>query len=135
MTATQDLVANGTTGGSHRIMWLPVAAVLLGVGWGANQFTPLLLVYHQALGLSTGTLEAMFGVYALGLIPGLLLGGPLSDARGRRAVVVPAAVLSLAASMLLVAAGYGEAMLFAGRLLAGVSSGAVFGAGTAWLRE
>ena len=25
MTATQDLVANGTTGGSHRIMWLPVA--------------------------------------------------------------------------------------------------------------
>jgi hypothetical protein len=57
MTATQDLVANGTTGGSHRIMWLPVAAALLGVGWGANQFTPLLLVYHQALGLSTGTLE------------------------------------------------------------------------------
>jgi hypothetical protein len=30
----------------------------------------MLLVYHQRLGLGTGTLEAMFGVYALGLIPG-----------------------------------------------------------------
>ncbi len=135
MTAMPALTTNGTTHTPPRILWAPAAAVLLGTGWGANQFTPMLLVYRHTLGLSTGTLEAVFGVYALGLIPGLLLGGPLSDARGRRAVVVPAAVLSLAASMLLVAAGYGEAMLFAGRLLAGVSSGAVFGAGTAWLRE
>ena len=64
--------------------WLPAAAVLIGAGWGSNQFTPMLLVYRQRLGLGTGTLEALFGVYALGLIPGLLIGGPLSDARGRR---------------------------------------------------
>src|ERR1044071_6700499 len=105
MTATQDLVANGTTGGSHRIMWLPVAAVLLGVGWGANQFTPLLLVYHQALGLSTGSLEAMFGIYALGLIPGLLLAGELSHTVGRRPVVLWAAAVSLAGTVALAAAG------------------------------
>jgi Major Facilitator Superfamily len=109
--------------------------VLLGVGWGANQTTPMLLVYHQVLGLGTGTLEAAFGVYALGLIPGLLIAGPLSDVRGRRAVVVPAAVASLVASVLLIGSGYSVALLFAGRLLAGVSSGAAFGAGTAWLRE
>jgi hypothetical protein len=111
------------------------AALLLGTGWGANQFTPMLLVYHHALGLSTGTLEAMFGVYALGLIPGLLIAGPLSDARGRRAVVVPAAGLSLAASLLLAAGGHHIELLCLGRLLAGVTSGAVFSAGTAWLRE
>ena len=87
------------------------------------------------LGLGTGTLEALFGVYAIGLIPGLLIGGPLSDARGRRAVVMPAAVLSLVASVALAAAGHHVGLLFAGRLLAGVSSGAVFSAGTAWLRE
>ncbi len=115
--------------------WLPAAAVLIGAGWGSNQFTPMLLVYHQRLGLGTGTLEAMFGVYALGLIPGLLIGGPLSDARGRRTVVVPAAVLSLAATIALAAAGGSVALLFAGRLLAGVSSGAAFSAGTAWLRD
>jgi MFS family permease len=115
--------------------WLPVAAALLGIGWGANQITPMLLVYRHALGLSTGTLEAVFGVYALGLIPGLLIAGPLSDARGRRAVVVPAVALSLLASVLLTGATLSVALLFAGRLLAGVSSGAAFGAGTAWLRE
>lgn len=60
---------------------MAVAAVLVGAGWGSNQFSPMLLVYRHALGLGAGSLEAMFGVYALGLIPGLFLGGPLSDAR------------------------------------------------------
>jgi predicted MFS family arabinose efflux permease len=120
---------------NSRRAWLPVAVVLLGTGWGSNQFTPMLLVYHQGLGLSTGTLEAMFGVYAVGLAPGLLVGGPLSDRRGRRPVVIPAAALSLAASVALLAAGHAVALLFLGRLLAGISSGAVFAAGTAWLRE
>ena len=115
--------------------WLPAAAVLLGAGWGANQFTPLLLIYRHALGLGTGTLEAMFGFYALGLIPGLLLAGPLSDARGRRTVVVPAAVLSLLASVVIAAGADDVALLFAGRLLTGVATGAVFAAATAWLRE
>jgi Major Facilitator Superfamily len=118
-----------------RITWLPAAAGLAGAAWGANQFTPLLLVYHRRLGLGTGTLEALFGAYALGLIPGLLVGGPLSDTRGRRAVVVPAAVLSLVATIVLAAAGHSVALLLAGRLLAGVASGAMFSAGTAWLRE
>ncbi len=95
----------------------------------------MLLVYRQTMGLSTGTLEAMFGFYALGLIPGLLIAGPLSDAHGRRAVVVPAAALSLTASLALIAGSHGLTLLFAGRLLAGVSSGAAFAAGTAWLRE
>jgi hypothetical protein len=119
----------------RRAGWLPVAAALFGTGWGANQITPMLLVYRHTLGLATGELEAVFGVYALGLIPGLLLAGPFSDARGRRAAVIPAAATSLTASVLLITARWGVAPLFAGRLLAGVSSGAVFGAGTAWLRE
>ncbi len=121
-------------GSSHRI-WLPVAAMLAGAGWGANQFTPLLLVYQRALGLGTGTLEAMFGVYALGLIPGLLLAGPASDAYGRRRVVIPAATVSLASSVSLIAGSHALAFLFLGRLLAGLTSGAVFSAGGAWLRE
>jgi MFS family permease len=115
--------------------WIPVAAVVVGTGWGANQFVPLLPVYREALGLGTGTLAALFGLYALGLIPGLLLGGPLSDARGRRPVVVPAAALSLLASVVLMAGASTVALLFLGRFMAGISSGIVFGAGTAWLRE
>ena len=139
MTSARTLATIGTPnrrpGPVQRAAWLPVAAVLLGTGWGSQQFTPMLLVYHQTLGLTTGTLEALFGVYALGQIPGLLLGGPLSDIWGRRAVVVPAAALCLVATVLLAAAGHVVALLFAGRLLVGVSTGAAFGAGTAWLRE
>lgn len=135
MTVTQAQDTSPTARASRPMAWLPLAAVLFGTGWGANQVTPMLLVYRQTLGLSTGTLEAVFGIYALGLIPGLLLAGPLSDARGRRTVVVPAVALSLLASVLLITARYGVVPLFAGRFLAGVSSGAAFGAGTAWLRE
>lgn len=117
------------------LAWLPPAAALLATGWGSNQFTPMLLVYARTQQLGTGTLEAMFGVYALGLIPGLLLAGPFSDARGRRRVVIPAAWLSLLASLVLIAGADSVTLLFLGRLLAGVSSGAMFAAGTSWLRE
>jgi MFS family permease len=115
--------------------WLPVALLLTGVGWGSNQIAPLLVVYQRTLSLPTGMVEAMFGVYALGMIPGLLVAGPLSDARGRRVVAVPAAGLSLVASVTLVGGGHMLWLLFAGRLLAGVSSGAAFGVATAWVRE
>jgi hypothetical protein len=122
-------------GSPSPMAWMAPAAVLLGAGWGSNQFTPMLLVYRHTLGLGTGTLEAMFGVYALGLIPGLLLAGPLSDARGRRLVVLPAAALGLASSAVLIGGSHSVGLLFLGRLVAGVSSGAAFSAGTAWLRE
>lgn len=95
----------------------------------------MLLVYRHALKIDTAVLEGMFGVYALGLIPGLVIGGPLSDARGRRIVVLPASVLSLIASIVLVVGSNSVELLFVGRLLAGVSTGAVLAAGTAWLRD
>jgi MFS family permease len=113
--------------------WLRVGAALFGAAWGSNQFTPMLIVYRHQLG--TGTLEAMFGLYALGLIPGLLIAGPLSAARGRRPVVIASAALSLVASLALVLADHGLTLLFTGRFLAGLGSGAAFGVGTAWLRE
>lgn len=121
--------------GAQDRTWLPVAGVLLGAGWGSNQFTPMLPVYHTHLGLSTALLEALFGAYAAGLIPGLLLAGRWSDRHGRRVIVISAAWLALLSSGCLIAGGHAVALLFAGRLLAGLSSGAAFGVGTAWLRE
>jgi predicted MFS family arabinose efflux permease len=122
-------------GVDQRTAWVRAGAALFGAAWGSNQFTPMLLVYRQQLGLSTGTLEALFGVYALGLVPGLLIAGPLSDARGRRPVILASAALSLAGTLSLVVADHGLTPLFAGRFLTGLGSGAAFGAGTAWLRE
>jgi MFS family permease len=59
----------------------------------------------------------------------------LSDARGRRPVILTSAALSLAGTLALVVADHGLAPLYVGRFLTGLGSGAAFGAGTAWLRE
>jgi predicted MFS family arabinose efflux permease len=112
-----------------------VVFAMFAVAWGANQFSPLLVTYKHELGLSPKTLALLFAVYAAGLIPGLLVGGATSDRRGRRPVVVPFVVLSPVATLLLVLFRHEPAGLGAGRLLAGVCSGVVFGAATAWVRE
>jgi MFS family permease len=108
---------------------------MFAVGWGANQFSPMLVVYRDELGASDETRALLFGVYAAGLIPGLLLGGSASDRHGRRRIVVPWVILSPIATLLLVLFRHEIAGLAVGRTLAGVCSGVVFGAATAWVRE
>jgi MFS family permease len=108
---------------------------MFAVGWGANQFSPMLIVYRHELGLTAGTLAGLFGIYAAALVPGLLLGGPASDRFGRRPVVIPFVALSPVATLLLVLGPRSLAVIIAGRALAGLCSGVVFGAATAWVRE
>ncbi len=115
--------------------WWGAGAAVAAVGWGAQQFAPLLLMYRAELGVSAATVQAVFAMYVVGLIPGLLFGGPVSDRYGRRPVVLAALAASVAASALLLVGGIGVGWLFAGRLVAGFASGAGFSAGTAWIRE
>jgi MFS family permease len=61
----------------------------------------MILAYHQLLGLTVKTSQALFGIYALGLVPALLLGGPLSDRWGRSRILQPAAVFSVLATVVL----------------------------------
>jgi len=115
--------------------WLRVAFAMFAVGWGANQFSPMLIVYRQALGLGAAEIAGLFGIYAATLIPGLLAGGPLSDRFGRRACVLPFAALSPVATLLLILGPHDLALIAAGRALAGVCSGMVFGPATAWVQD
>jgi hypothetical protein len=115
--------------------WLGAGLALAAVGWGANQFAPLIVMYQDRLGLTAAVADAMFGLYALGLVPALLAGGRLSDRVGRRAVVMPALLVSFLATCLLMAAGHQVLLLCAGRLLAGAASGLAFGTGAAWIKE
>lgn len=108
---------------------------MFAVGWGANQFASLLLSYKLHHGLSEVAGDALLGVYALGLIPALLILGPISDRRGRRRITCGAVVLSGVATVLMIAGDHTTVLLSLGRLLAGVSSGAAFAAGTAWIKE
>jgi hypothetical protein len=115
--------------------WLGAGLALAAIGWGANQFAPLIVLYQQRLGLPPTVAGAVFGLYALGLIPALLAGGKWSDVAGRRPVVLTALAVSFAATCLLMVGGTLPAWLYAGRLLAGVASGLAFGTGAAWLKE
>jgi MFS family permease len=112
-----------------------LAIVLFAVAFGTNVPTPLLLAYRATLGLSDATMTAAFGVYAAGLLPTLLVAGPLSDRLGRRPVTVPFVVLSAVASLIFLPAASSVPLLFVGRFLQGVVSGAVFSVGSAWLAE
>ncbi|AKU15080.1 MFS transporter [Luteipulveratus mongoliensis] len=119
---------------ARRAWWAPALA-LAAAGWGANQFAPLIVMYRLRLDLTASELDAMYGLYALGLVPALLLGGRLSDRFGRRRIVLPALAIALVATLILMAGGTEAAWLYAGRLLTGLACGLVFGTGAAWLKE
>jgi MFS family permease len=108
---------------------------LFAVAAGTNVPTPLLLVYQERLDLSAEVLTALFGSYAAGLVPALLLAGPLSDRLGRRRVALPGMLLAVLASLAFATAGGSIALLFGARFLQGVVSGVVFSVGSAWVAE
>jgi MFS transporter len=117
------------------VTWKRAVFALFAVAAGTNVPTPLLLVYQERLGLSPEVLTALFGCYAAGLVPALLLAGQLSDRLGRRRVAIPGIVLSGLASLAFAAAGDSLSLLFAARFLQGVVSGVVFSVGSAWVSE
>ena len=115
--------------------WQRVALAMFAVGWGANQFSSILVAYRDEIDMSTQTRAFLFGVYAIGLVPALLIGGALSDRWGRRGVVLPFVVLSPIATAVLVVESTSIPGLAVGRLLAGACSGVVFAAASAWVTE
>ncbi len=127
--ATTTVIRNGSRA------WVRIAFAMFAVGWGANQFSPMLIVYRHELRLGAGGVAGLFLVYALTLIPGLLIGGPASDRFGRRPVVLPFVVLSPLATLLLVLDPRSLVLISTGRALAGLCSGVVFGSATAWVQE
>lgn len=121
--------------GHARGAWLRAALAVAAIAWGAQQFTPLLLLYKSLLDLSATGVQATFVPYVVGLIPGLLFGGPCSDRFGRRKVMPPTIVISALGTVLLMVGTHGLGLVFAGRLLSGIASGAGFSCGGAWIKE
>ena len=123
-------------GPRHRIRpWMAVCAALFAVAWGGNEFTPLLVMYRQEDEMTPLVLDVLLGAYVLGIVPALILGGPLSDRFGRRPFFLPAPLVAVAGSVLLALGASSPTVLFAGRVLSGVALGLVMAVGTAWVKE
>lgn len=118
----------------HRA-WLPVALTMFAVAWGGNEFTPLLVMYREVGHFSAVTVDALLAAYVLGIVPALLLGGPLSDRYGRRPLLLPAAPVGLVGSLVLAVGAQSAALLAVGRVLCGVALGLVMAVGTTWVKE
>ena len=116
--------------------WVAVALAVGCIGWGGNQFTPLLIAYAQQSGYSRVDVDVLLGAYVLGLIPGLLLASVLSDRHGRRRVLLAGIVSSLLGSVILAVGDVlGFPALFTGRLLSGLAVGIAMAVGSAWITE
>ena len=108
---------------------------MFAIAWGGNEFTPLLVFYKSEYELSGPTVDVLLFAYVLGMIPALLIGGPLSDRFGRRPIMRPAALIAAAGSLVLAAAADQVALLAVGRILCGIAIGLAMAVGTSWIKE
>jgi MFS family permease len=111
-----------------------VLAVLLVTGWVANHFVALMPSISDRQHLSTATLDAIFGIYAVGLLPGLLIGGRASDAFGRQAVALTGSATAVIGTVAMLLSQQPDVLLV-GRLVVGAGVGLAMTAGTAWASD
>ncbi|WP_228001415.1 MFS transporter [Nocardia australiensis] len=112
--------------------WKAAAAAVFVCGWGGNQFTPLLVLYRQS-GLSVVTVDALLGAYVVGLVPGLLLAGTLSERYGRKPVLITGTVLGLLASVLI--ATHSVGWIAVGRFMTGLAVATAMAVGSTCIME
>ncbi|MFE3293114.1 MFS transporter [Rhodococcus sp. NPDC059234] len=115
--------------------WTLVAAAMFAVAWGGNEFTPLLVMYRLDHGYSPVVVDSFLFAYVFGIVPAMLVGGPLSDRLGRRPLMLPAPFVAAAGSLVLAVGADSAALLIAGRVLSGVGLGLGMAVGGSWLKE
>lgn len=120
-----------TPGTSARRVFISVAALLLAAGWSANHFASVLVALREQLNLSPLLVNGAYGIYALGLVPSLLVGGALADRFGGRLVALAGSLIAVFGNTILMLF-HGAPGLLTGRFVVGLGVGLVVSAGTAW---
>ena len=116
--------------------WFRVALGMFLVACGANLFAPMVVVYQVTTELGVLQTTFLFGIYALGIMVALFIGGPLSDSLGRRAIMRPAVLTTTAGSLVFLGGADGAFFpLLIGRLCAGAAVGLAMSSGAAWIKE
>ncbi|MFD8878671.1 MFS transporter [Corynebacterium xerosis] len=113
------------------LVFATVAALLLSAGWAANHFASVLVVLRDQQNYSPVLVNGAFGIYALGLVPFLLLGGMIADRVGARPVVIVGGFVAALGNLSLLL-WHGAAGLMIGRFIVGLGVGLAVSAGTAW---
>ncbi len=93
---------------------------------GANIPSPLYQLYREHFGFSVLAITIIFSIYALALIPSLLVSGVLGDALGRRRMLM-ASVSFATVGTIFLASAQGMGGLIAGRFVQGLAVGAAQG--------
>ena len=60
-------------------VFMGVTLLLFTAGWAANHFASALGLIRDQQGVSSLLVNAAFGIYAIGMLPCLLLGGVFAD--------------------------------------------------------
>ncbi len=113
--------------------WL-LAFVFTATMLGTTLPTPLYVIYQAQWHFSPAIVTVIFAVYAAGVLAALLLAGRASDQAGRKPVLA-AALGSSALSTVVFILAPNVGVLFAGRILSGLSAGLMTGTATATLTE
>ena len=130
---TAVVAAQVSTGRARR--WAAVAASTFAIAWGGNEFTPLLVMYRTEGGFTPVTVDLLLFAYVLGIVPALLIGGPLSDRFGRRPLMLPAPVLAGIGSLILATGAESAGTLGVGRVFSGLALGLAMAVGGSWIKE
>ena len=133
--SVETLLSNNATDNRSARVWLMVAASMFAVAWGGNEFTPLLVMYRVDHGYSPVMVDFFLFAYVVGIVPALLLGGPMSDRLGRRPIMLPAPFIAIAGSTLLAFGADSSAVLIVGRILCGIALGIGMAVGGSWVKE
>lgn len=135
MTVMVTATVTAPGAGSHPRRWRAVACATFATAWGGNEFTPLLVMYRGGGAFSALTADVLLFTYVLGIVPALLVGGPLSDRFGRRRLMLPAPVLAAVGSLILAAGVNSAVALATGRVFSGLALGLAMAVGGSWIKE
>lgn len=115
--------------------WVRVAAATFAIAWGGNEFTPLLGMYRRTDGFSAVEVDILLFAYVIGIVPAMLIAGPLSNRTGRRPFMLAAPLLAAAGSLVLGCGDGSVPVLMVGRILSGVALGIAMVVGGTWIDE
>jgi MFS family permease len=128
------MTIRSTTSRHHGVGFWAVAFTFLTLAAFTTVPSPLYSLYQARDGFSEFLVTVIYAAYAIGVVGALALAGHLSDWYGRKRLLVPAAVFTVASAVVFLAWKDVPGLLLA-RVLSGISIGLTQSTATAYLAE